>query len=192
MLETLAGRLKWEETSEGIVVSVPVRRGVSAPLYGPLVAIWLIYAAVHYWNLLGTPHRDYNEFTLQVIAIAIYAFGFCFAVFWLTWIFTAETILTLTPSEMKIQRRVAGIVLTTQSFETRHVRNLKYIPPSRFWALEGYTDPGTANMQFKVGNETHSFGKGITEAEARALAARMLKVYEFPHSQTPVLVQALQ
>ena len=188
MLEKLAGRLKWERTPLGMLVAIPVRRSMTAALYGPLVAIWLIYAWVHFWHLLAAPHSGGSAFTLQMIALGIYAVGLCYFVCWLLWIFTGETVLTLVPSELKIQRRVIGIKFASLSFPTHHVRNLRYNPPTRFWALGGYIDPKTSNMQFRADDATHRFARGITEAEASALTLHMLKIYKFPSSKVPGLV----
>src|SRR5271167_4876239 len=112
MYEELEGRLKWQKTDLGIEVAIPARRGALTILYGPLVALWLIAAAVRYWNLLTSTHTDDLEFTLQMIAIGIYVLGFFFAVCWLIWTFTNETILSLDRSAMKIHRRVIGIDLS--------------------------------------------------------------------------------
>jgi hypothetical protein len=188
MLERLAGRLRWERTPEGMLVTIPVRRGTTIVLYSPLVLIWVIIASVRYWNLLSTPHPDDSEFTLQMVAMAIYAVGLCFFVCWVTWIFTGETILTLVPAEMKIQRRVIGIELSTRSFPTNYLRDLKYVPPGGFWALSGYIDPNTSCIQFRSGDMIYSFANGITRPEANALTAKMLNVYPFPGSEIPDLI----
>jgi len=181
MYEELEGRLKWQKTPEGVLVAIPARRCAMTTLYGPLVGIWLLAAAIRYWHLLETPHPDDTEFTLQLIAIGVYAVGFCFAVCWLMWAFTNETVVVLVPAEMKIQRRVMGIDLATRSFPTRDVRNLRFVPPTRSWASLGHTDPKTSCIKFQTGNKTHSFAEGITENETLAMFARMQRVYKFPN-----------
>jgi hypothetical protein len=185
VLERLEGRLTWERTPGGILVAIPVPRGMTVPLYGPLVVIWLTFASIHYWHLLGSPHSDQSDFNLQLIAIGIYAVGICFFLCWLTWIFTGETILTLVPAEMKIQRRVVGIELAALHFPTHNVRNFKYVPPTKHWALSGYTDPKTSYIQFRAGNTKHSFARGVTEKEARTLIRQMVEIYDFPTRHLP-------
>ncbi len=181
MFEELEGRLKWQKTDQGILVAIPARRGALTILYGPLVGIWLIAAAVRYWNLLTTSHADDPEFTLQMIAIGIYVVGFFFAVCWLLWTFTNETILAVDRSEMKIHRRLIGIDLSIRSFPITDVRNLRFVGPTRSWASHGHTDPKTSKIQFQTGNRTHTFAWGITEEEAYAVFARMHTVYKFPN-----------
>jgi hypothetical protein len=185
VLERLEGRLMWERTSQGILVTIPIPRGLTVPLYGPLVIIWLVFASFHYWHLLAAPHPDITEFNLQLIALGVYAVGTCFFLCWMIWIFTAENVLSLVPSEMKIQRRVIGIEVAVTRFPTHNVRNLRYIPPTKFWALSGYIDPKTSYIQFRAGSTKHSFARGVTETEAHALIRWMLEVYNFPNRQLP-------
>src|SRR5579863_4265615 len=78
MQETLEGRLKWERTPGGILVSIPVRRGASTVGYVLLVLIWITIASVHYWHLFTQPRLDSPEAMYQLIAIGIYVLGFFF------------------------------------------------------------------------------------------------------------------
>jgi hypothetical protein len=180
MLEVLEGRLRWKRTPEGIFVAIPPRNGTLTILYGPLVGTSLLVAAIYYWRVLMAPHPEDTEYTLQLIAIGIYALGFSFAVCWLTWTFTNETVLILNPAEMKIHRRVLGIELATRSFPTRQIRNFRFVPPTKSWASQGADDPKTSRIQFQIGNIAHTFAEGISELESDTLFARMHSVYRFP------------
>jgi hypothetical protein len=180
MLEMLEGRLKYKRTPEGICVAIPPRNGTFTILYGPLVGTFLLVAAIYYWRELMAPHPEDTEYTLQLVAIGIYALGFCFAVCWLIWTFTNETVLILDAAEMKIQRRVLGIELATRSFPTRQIRNFRFVPPTRSWASQDTDDPKSSRIQFQVGNAAHTFAEGVSELETDALFALMQSVYRFP------------
>ncbi len=190
MLEPLAGRLRWEQTNEGIRVAIPGTRGTLAMLYGPLIVIWLGLAAVHYWHLLGVAHTENSDYDLQMVAIALYFIGFCFFVCWLLFTFTSDTILLLDPATLKIQRRVLGIELASQSFPTDQVSQVLHIPAGRLLTSGSVIDPNTSKIQFRVNSRTHSFAKGITRREAGALIMLMLRVYEFPDSVAPTVIDA--
>jgi hypothetical protein len=181
MLQQLAGRLMWERTPGGIRVAIPTRRGAVTVLYGPVVGIWLVAVSIHYWHALEMPRGDSHEFMLQLMAVAVYALGFCFAICWLIWTFTNETILTLDAAELKLQRRAMGIELFTESYPTMSVRNVNYVPPTRSWASQDDTDPKTSKIQFQAGFLTRTFASGVTEAEAKALIAGMQGIYKFPN-----------
>jgi hypothetical protein len=181
MLGELEGRLGWKQMPQGILVTIPARRGAMTVLYGPVVAIWLVAASIHYWHLLAMPRTEDAEFALQMIAIGVYVLGFLFSICWVLWTFTNETALILDPTEIKIQRRVMGIELSTRNFRNVDVRNLRFIPPTESWASQGHTDPKTSRIQFQTGYETHAFGAGITEREAVALITRMQEIYNFPN-----------
>jgi len=182
MREQLEGRLKWERTQGGIAFYVPVRRGPSTAGYALLVVVWLTIASIHYWHLFSGPRSDTPERTLELVAIAIYVFGFFVFLGWAAWTATGETVVMLDSDEMKIQRRIVGIELTTQNYRTNEIRNIRFVKPVRFWALRSDTDPSTSKIQFVTTNGFHTFGRGIAESEARALIERMGEVYRFPRS----------
>lgn len=182
MLETLEGRLKWERTAQGILVSVPVRRGPSLAGYALLVVVWLTIASIHYWHLFSSPTADTPERTLQFAAIAIYVFGFFLFLAWLLWTATGETMVMLDSEELRIQRRVIGIDVSTSTYRTSDIRNVRFVRPTPFWALRSDTDPSTSKIQFVTTRGFHSFAKGIGESEAAALIERMVEIYRFPRS----------
>ncbi len=179
MLDTLSGRLKWRYTDTGIYVEIPSRPSGMTYLYGPVIGIWLIAAAIHYRHLLITHHGEHTGLTLQLIAIGIYAFGFVFAVCWLLWTFTNDTALTIDPIEMKIQRRVLGREVTTHTFRTRDVHGLRFVAPTCSLASEPEVDLKTSRIQFQAWDKTYIFAVGVTESEARALLAAMNRVHKF-------------
>jgi hypothetical protein len=182
MLEKLAGRLKWEQKPEGIRVAIPMRRSVISMLYGPIVVFWLVAATVHYWHLLDAPHPNDAEFTLQMVALGVYAVGFPFFLCWLAFTFTGDTLVALNPDEMVIQRRVLGIELVTRSFPTSHVSQLIYVAPGKLSRNQSLVDPNSSKIQFLMDAKTHSFAKGIAAEEARTLLEAMRKVYQFKGS----------
>ena len=171
----------WERIPNGIRIAIPTRRGAVTVLYGPVVGIWLAAVSIHYWHALEMPYGDGHEFMLQLMAVAVYAMGFCFAICWLIWTFTNETILTLDAAELKLQRRAMGIELFTESYPTLSVHNVIFIPPTRSWASQDDTDPKTSKIQFQAGSLTRTFASGVTEAEAKALIAGMQGIYKFPN-----------
>jgi hypothetical protein len=187
MLETLYGRLKWKPTPWGMVVIIPARRGAMMHLYGPLVGFWLIAAGVHYWRLLVSPRMQYVEYNLQMIAIGVYVLGFLFAACWLVWTFTKESAILLNPVEMRVQRLVMGIEVSSRNFSTEDVRGLRFVPPVTSWASQGEPDPKTSKIEFRIGDQKLTFAEGITEKEALALFAAMQRVYHFPDYGYPNL-----
>jgi hypothetical protein len=182
MLETLEGRLKWERTPGGILVTIPVRRGPSTAGYALLVLLWLTIASIHYWHLFSQPQLNNPNVIFQLIAIALYVLGFLFFLGWLVWTATGETLLSLDAGQMTIQQKVLGIELNSRSFNTRDVHSFNYIRPKPFWALRSDTDPSSSRIRFSVLGKYHYFARGISEAEAYALVEHMLDVYRFPGS----------
>jgi hypothetical protein len=114
------------------------------------------------------------------IGIGICAGAICALGSWLLRILTARTVLTLDPTETRIQRRILGFDWQTRSFSTVGLSDLEYIPPPRIWSEQKDSDPVTSEIQFHAGDRTHSFAAGVTESEARALIGKMMEVYDFP------------
>jgi len=187
MLEPLAGRLKWEQTAQGIRVAIPNRRGTRAYIYLPLIVLWLVIASLRYIYVFATPQQEDPAGTLQLIAAGLYALGLLFFLGWLAFTFTGETILSLDQDELRIERRVLGIELASRGFPTGQMSQLVYIPPEKLRFSRAVYDPNTSQIQFRSGLGLHSFARGITEGEASALILLMLEVYKFPDSIVPVI-----
>lgn len=188
MLEKLAGRLTWERTPHGIRVVIPSRRGPMAGLLGPLLGICLVGAWFLFWSRMEKPAEDTTRLILILhwIRIGACAGAVCALLNWLLWAFTARTVLTVDPTEARIERGFAGLAWHTRSFATCGIGNLKYIPAPPVWSSTKDADPTGSEIQFQADHRTHSFAAGITETEAAALIARMSEIYLFPQDQTPV------
>jgi hypothetical protein len=185
MLETLAGRLTWERRGESIRVAIPARAGQFAVIYGPVVVVWLVIATIRYVILLSSSHPDDTNFILQMIAMGIYILGVFYFVWWLAWTLTGETILTLDPVEMNIQRRVLGIELDTRCFRCESVERLMFVRPGKSESSFSIFDLGSGRIQFRANNSIHRFARGILEDEANALIEQMLKRLQFPRNTRP-------
>jgi hypothetical protein len=158
-----------------------------AYFYTLLIIAWLIIASIHYSQLLLEPHQEDSDFTLQLIAIGIYAVGFCIFACWLAVTFTGDTVLSLDVYDMKIQRRALGIELSSSRFQTNHVSEVLYVAPGMS-PNRSIFGSNTSKIQFRVGKRMHSFARGITDTEAYALIILMMKIYKFPNSYAPIVI----
>jgi hypothetical protein len=174
LFETLAGRIRWEQTRTGIRVEIPTRKDWSAILAVSVIELWALR------GLSIIPERFFNSDrpdTGQWIALLGFLALGSLALLWLSWSFAGKSRLDLDPVEFKIVRRILGIQLDTRTFRTREVRNLRYLPHSEFRIFKGFI-PGV--FCFEAEDKTHRFGSGVTDIEAFALLNEMLDVYEFP------------
>jgi hypothetical protein len=185
MIEKLVGRLTWERKGESIRVAIPARPGAFAVIYGPVVVIWLVITSIRYAFLLSSPHPDDTNFSLQMVALGIYIVGVFYFICWLAWNFTGETIITLDPVEMNIQRRILGIELDTQGYRSHQVDRLAYARPGRSGNSQSVFDLSSSCIQFRTGNITHRFATGILPSEAHVLIEEMLKILEFQRGPSP-------
>lgn len=176
MLENLAGRLMGEQTAEGMRVEVPALFNWQVVPDAALVCVWMVGAWLYQRNF--TPGRGMAALAWSCIVAGVV--GLFLVAGWVLWGLTGETILTLNPSELKIQRLVLGIEWDTRTFARNDVSDLRYIPPTNRWAFREGADPNASKIRFQAKGKTHGFAGGVTEREASALIDRMLAVYRLP------------
>jgi hypothetical protein len=182
----LEGRLEWEKTARGIAVKIPARRGSAFALFGPIVGVWMLFAAYQYFSMTSaTTAEDARSQALWLLIDGL-GVSLCILLFWAAWAFTSDTLVTLGETQMKIQHRVLGIELATRSFSTTEVHNFRFIPPTKFWlGKSDDIDVRTSKIQFQAGNKSHNFGEGVTQTEAQVLIAQLLEVFKFPEFLSP-------
>jgi hypothetical protein len=180
MLETLAGRLKWERTGLGIRVVIPAR-----------LDWWIMQAALVATAVVGVDYLyifnnlpDGGLSPLVWICIVIVIIGGGVFICWFLWSIAGKTILRMDPFELKLERRVIGIECDSRRFATCDVKCLRYFPPVYIYAFRTDTNPATSKIQFQFKGKTIRFARGITEREACALFDAMMGVYKFPQGQT--------
>jgi len=186
MLEELEGRLRWEQKAGGMVVHIPSRRGSLFMLFGPVVGVWLMFAAARYSVAVG-PNTSPEDAESALIWLIVSGFGvsFCILLAWAAWAFTSESMLTLDETTIKIQNRVLGIDVMTKSFPIGDASNFRFIPPGGYSRSNRIADPRTSKIQFKVGPKIYAFAKGVTGLEASVLMDHMENIYKFPDFEKP-------
>jgi len=186
MLEELEGRLSWEQKPDGMVVHIPSRRGSLFMLFGPVAGVWLMFAAARYSVAVG-PNATPEEAQSALIWLIISGFGVSFCIFlaWAAWAFTSESMLTLDEKTIKIQSRVLGIEVVTNSFPIAEAHAFRFIPPGGYSRSKNIADPRTSKIQFKVGSKNYAFARGVTELEAFVLMERMQDFHTFADFEKP-------
>ncbi|MGA3345529.1 MAG: hypothetical protein ABSC76_11735 [Terracidiphilus sp.] len=173
MLERLAGRLKWERTSDGIRVVIPERfnwialgKGLWEPCF-----YMLIFFLVE--PVIRSPHEAGLGWNGWLAMCAMF-----FALWFLGSLFPEKIILTLNRSMMIIQRRSFGIKRSTSKYSTDSLNNLRFVSASNREEIRN--EYRQSEIQIDQGLKTHPFAEGIAETEARALIEKMMEVYNFP------------
>jgi hypothetical protein len=168
MLETLAGRLKWERTGDGIRVVIPVRIHWLSAFSG----IWLFMLPHFTAEIIGKA-----KFGSGPTSFAPEWFGLCLVVLWFMMIFTAQQIFTLNPTEMEFQTCIFGIGVKKDIYATSRLQCLRFVSSE-------YGDWVSMNKMSKIQIDrdfkTRNFAFGITEQEADTLIKKMMEVYKFP------------
>ena len=112
LYETLAGRIRWEQTRSGIRVEIPTRKDWSAILAVSVVEIWALR------GLSIIPERffvsGHPNSTQWIALLGFLALG-SLAFIWLLWSFAGKSRLELDPIELKIVRQIFGIKLDTRA-----------------------------------------------------------------------------
>jgi hypothetical protein len=173
IFETLAGRIRFERSGNGIHVEIPTRKDWTAILAVTVIETWSIEG----FSILLSRVAEGQTSTGQWMAMLGFFSVGLLSLIWLGWSFIGKSRLDLDPAEFKLVRQILGIKLDTRIYRTTEVRNLRYLPCSEFRIFKGFI-PGV--FCFEVGDKTYKFGSGVTDVEAFALLNEMLDVYEFP------------
>lgn len=176
MLKELAGRLMWEQTAEEIRAEIPALFNWQVVPDAALVCVWMVGAWLYQKNF--SPGRGLAILAWSCIVAGVV--GLFIVTSWVLWGLTGETILTLNPAELKIQRQVLGIEWDTRTFACNDVHDLRYVPPTNRWAFRDGADPNASRIRFQAKGKIRRFAGGVTHREAYALIDRMLAVYRFP------------
>lgn len=175
MLETLAGRIKWEKTEEGIRVVIPARFSSRKFLRDFFLEIWVpavLYAMC--WHFMAS--RDRWAMALGWVPVSV------IGVFLL--MLTARTVLLLDPSLLTIEFRSFWRMRSKSKFPTKRLDSLRFVDASNREEIRN--NYRQSEMQIDEDLRTHPFAEGITEPEALALIGKMMEVYSFPKSPAQV------
>jgi hypothetical protein len=177
MLETLAGRLKWERTSDGIRVVIPARFSWSTMrkhLWEPCFYSLIFFLVEPF---LRSPHEAGLGWKERLAMCAM-----IFVLWFVASLFPGKIILTLNPSTMIIQRRSFGLKRSTCTYLNERLNALRFV--ARTNREEIRNEYRQSEMQIDQGLKTHPFAEGITEPESRVLIEKMMEVYDFPKEPT--------
>jgi hypothetical protein len=169
MLETLAGRLKWERTGDGIRVEIPARR--SNPLLTQVA--WLFFLSGPALLFVGIPDKGTTAFDLLFVWVFLIT-GLLSTIVRILWEFAGKTILTIDPNRMVLCSRIMELDLKRRSYANENVRLMRFVPAvTLFWSKR------PSGIWFIENNALRKFAKAITPAEASVLIDKMLGVYRF-------------
>jgi len=177
MLETLAGRLKWERTPSGI------RAEMSPPLNKELVKTFALraYFLSLYFALLQYffNHIDHRPHSTMPTWGEFLGLGTLILVLRCLDTATTRKALFLDPTGLTIKvRSLFGVVRTKREYALATLTNLRFVAYSRKKHVKN--EDHQNEIQIDKNYSTRVFFVGISEEEATALIARMMDIYPFP------------
>jgi hypothetical protein len=180
MLGATAGKLKWEPNDQGIRVELrapldwPHIRWEIASSFLVVLVIYLIFSVE-----AGIRHGTYGAFTHEAIThrwfLATFAPLYVAAGIWN--ILVRRTILTLTPSEMTLNKGIRETSRNTRVFANGRLHNLRFCA-SRVERTAEY-ERVEDSILCDVEGRTIAIMSGIAEEEATTLIEKMMAIYKF-------------
>jgi hypothetical protein len=170
MLETLAGRLKWERTGDGIRVELP------APLDWPNTCRVIVPLAFAECLIIWVSHGFHP--TSTVVGVFTISFALLYAAPRIWQILARRTILTPTPAEMALNRGTLECRWNRRVFANGRVHNLRYCESRKEPTAE--REPVKNCLLCDLEGRTIAIMSGITGEEATILIERMMAIYKFP------------
>jgi hypothetical protein len=174
MLEAPTGRLKWERNDQVIRVELPasldwshVRRAIISGLFSVLV-ICLLLSFRH-----GFRDTFEDWWFVLVIAPLLVAVDI-----WNS--FAPRTILTLTPSEMTLNKGIRETHRNTRVFANGRIHNLRFRVSHYVRTAEH--ELVKDSIICDVEGRTIAIMSGISKEEATTLIEKMMAIYKFPNT----------
>jgi len=163
MFERLAGRVKWEQTGDGVRLVVPVRRRSIDAFFG----IFLV-------SLLAM--MDLFDYS-RPARFVHFCIGLSLAGIYLVLSYVTKQELRLSPSGMEIQTSTVGIIVKKRAFATDRLCCLRFVPEER-----DTLNLGRHSSRIMVDRDfdTYQFAFGVSELEGDAIIEKMKSVRNFP------------
>lgn len=176
-LETLAGRLKWESTADGIRVVIPARLNwesfrrslVQACVLGSIF-VAIDYCCARWPHTTTTAPSGYWWHDLLCVGIGVVIGGMIPRLF-------GRTLVTVSPSNLTIQWKSRIWRSKKEVYSTGDVHSLRFVEKPGKHTIQN--ELGQSEIQFREDYRPLYFGTGVTSDEAQALIALMMKVYPF-------------
>ncbi|MGA7339631.1 MAG: hypothetical protein WBE72_20215 [Terracidiphilus sp.] len=173
MLETLAGRLKWERTEDGISIEIPAHLSTKSWMRSLLLGlVWLYVLGIDVvrWIMNArhvSPSRWYLATTLGLALLILCGF---------LWTILTYTRLVLSADLLAIEYGVLGIRWLSRRCPTCLLHNPRFSRkksgiPSFF--------SGPPELQIDRDYRTVVLAVGVNQVEGEALIAKMMEVYPF-------------
>jgi hypothetical protein len=167
MLETLAGRLKWERAEDGIRVEMP-----EPGLFTDIIAIVIIFGLPFVvYGLFGDFDDPARSWILEIVG----AVELFLAIPLGTELVGRKRLVILTSSDLTVTTSHPCAECRTQLIYT--VWNLRSNPRV---SLTGKEHPEQIQVEIDSTSGTWNIGSRLTEAEAAALISKMMEVFVFP------------
>lgn len=185
MLETLAGRVKWEHTGDGIRVVIPARLSWGATLrllkdlgayFAAFSSIFVTAGSVAWFRGLS-----FHSFITSkgIYSLYLSSLGCCSGLVLARVIprIFGETVVTMSPDQTTIEWN-ARASRSKAALPTAILHNFRFVERSSKTPVQNKF----RQNEIQVGQThwTRSFGEGVTREEAEALIAKMNEIYPFP------------
>jgi hypothetical protein len=123
-------------------------------------------------DLLGGKPDD--DLFNMIFVLVFWTLGGVAVAYTLLWRLTGKEIIELTPRSLYYRKQMTGFG-RSREYAVAHLRNLRPVTPVYEYHAEGGRTNGLENgaISFDYGRNTHRFGLGLEEADARQVIAEM-------------------
>jgi hypothetical protein len=129
-MDTLADRVRWEPTGNGIRISIPARKDWRLAFF----SVWLVAWTYGGNQTVRQTLAKFSSGTIDWFAcfwLMAWAFGECWVIAWIIWALGGQTTVSLDPTEITIYQQLFGFLLRRRTAHTGDVRNLRFSPSVR-------------------------------------------------------------
>ncbi len=185
MLETLTGRLKWEQSGDGIRVVIPARLSWGAisrllvdlgVCFVTFLGLFLIVDCVAILRGLGFHSYLHSEAVHNLYRVSL---GYCAGLILARMVprLFGKTTVMLSPAQITIEWNMR-LRCSKEAFATATLHSFRFVERSGEVPVQNKI--GQNEVQFGQSHWIRRIGEGVTREEAEALIAKLTEVYPFP------------
>ena len=172
LIETLTGRLKWEQSRGNLCIDIPARLSAKKELYSLLLsAVWLFVVGydISRWSFRAisknrTPWPD----GLDLIPL--------FLLLCSVFVILTSSRLLLSNDVLRLEYRVFGVGWRARQFPTRLLHNLRY--SGRSGGMQAIWN--ASELRIDQDYRTVVLAVGLDATESTALIAKLMAEFHFP------------
>lgn len=170
-------RSRIEEKEGTLEITIPSKKQIFVCLFLPCWLVGWFFGEMHGIETLRDPSTETSARQFMYVWLTGWTIGGTVAILSLMWMLLGKEVIQVNRQFITIKKNIFGLGKLKQ-YQSSHIKDIRILPTVKndqytennlsFWGVTG------GNIAFDYGHNTHRFGGGIDEAEAKEILRRIL------------------